>query len=170
MELSKAERLTLIHQFRILEKLYPEHAERYAQDREIIAAGYTVQYDDVFGSVFEEMSDGECRYVFDVLDMYRILKRSYEELDDKQGLTEEDVKFKGFDLNNEGKRYAFAEHLQKQGRWEETLSGYLNSHSIMTVSLYPKMLENFEPIREKLMASQSGNWLLTAEQIREVIS
>jgi hypothetical protein len=32
------------------------------------------------------------------------------------------------------------------------------------------MLAKFEPIREQILASHSGRWLLTAEQIRQVIS
>ena len=35
--LTPIERLQLINQFRILEKLYPEHAKDYAESRDIIA-------------------------------------------------------------------------------------------------------------------------------------
>ena len=111
----------------------------------------------------------ECKYVYDVLDLYHTLIQSYDALTDKQGLTPEDVRFRGFDGNNESKRWAFAEHLQKQGKWKETLTGGVNSHSMTTMSLYPRMLAKFQPIRQKILASCSGNWQLTAEQIREVI-
>ena len=82
----------------------------------------------MFRAVYEEMSIDECMYVYDVLDMYRVLIRSYEALADKDALTFGDVKIIGFDGNNEGK-------------WAETLAGYLNSHSMRTMSLYPQMLE-----------------------------
>jgi len=168
--LTPVERLQLINQFRILEKLYPEHAKDYAESRAIIAAGYTIQYDEVFTEVYEEMNVEEGRYVYDVLNLYRILIQSYEALTDKKGLTPEDVRFRGFDGNNETKRWAFTEHLKEQGKWTETLTGGLNSHSETTISLYPRMLEKYEPIREKMLASHTVNWLLTAEQIKEVIS
>jgi uncharacterized protein YfbU (UPF0304 family) len=116
------------------------------------------------------MNVEECRYVYDVLNLYRILIRSYEALDDKKGLTPEDVRFRGFDGNNESKRWAFTQHLKDQGKWTETLTGGLNSHSETTMSLYPRMLEKFEPIRERIIASHSGKWLLTADQIKEIIS
>jgi hypothetical protein len=132
--------------------------------------GYAIQYEDVFTGIYDEMSVEECRYVYDVLDLYRVLIRSYDELKDKEGLTPDDVKFPGFDLNNESKRYAFAEHLKKEGRWTETLSGYLNSHSIHTLSLYPEMLKRFEPIKQQILNSHSGNWILTADQIKKVIN
>jgi uncharacterized protein YfbU (UPF0304 family) len=73
--------------------------------------------------VYEEMDVEECKYVYDVLDLHRILIQSYEALTDKKGLTPDDVRFRGFDGNNETKRWAFAEHLQKQGKWKETLVG-----------------------------------------------
>jgi uncharacterized protein YfbU (UPF0304 family) len=168
--LSPVERLQLINQFRILEKLYPENAEDYAESRSIIAHGYTIQYEDVFTEVFEEMDVEECKYVYDVLDLHRVLIQSYDELTDKKGLTPDDVRFRGFDGNNESKRWAFAEHLQKQGKWKETLTGGLNSHSMMTMNRYPRMLEKYAPIREQIMASHTGNWILTAEQIKEIIS
>jgi len=41
---------------------------------------------------------------------------------------------------------------------------------MMTMKLYPRMLRNFEPIKQQILDSHSGNWLLTAEQIRKVIS
>ena|ERR1700691_5048142 len=168
--LTPVERLQLINQFRILEKLYPEHAEDYAASREIIAHGYAIQYEEAFTEVYEEMDVEEGEYVYDVLNLHRTLVQSYEALTDKKGLTLDDIRFRGFDGNNETKRWAFAEHLQKQGKWKETLTGGLNSHSEMTMHRYPRMLEKFEPIRQQILASLTGNWLLTAEQIREVIS
>ncbi|AXC16127.1 UPF0304 protein yfbU (plasmid) [Acidisarcina polymorpha] len=168
--LTPVERLQLINQYRILEKLDPEGADEYAADREIIARGYTAQYHTVFTDVWDEMSVEECTYVYDVLDMHRILINSFNHLADKAGLTLDDVKFEGFDLNSEGKRYGFAEHLQKQGKWKETLPDYLNSHTEMTAFKQRRMLDNFQPIRQQIANSMSGNWQLTADQIRKIIS
>jgi uncharacterized protein YfbU (UPF0304 family) len=167
--LSKVERMTLANQLRILEKLDSENAEEYKAYRDIIVHGYTIQYEDVFTEIYDEMSVEECRYVYDVLDLYRVLIRSYGELKDKEGLTPDDVKFPGFDANNESKRWAFARHLQKEGRWTETLIGDLNSHSKSTISKYPKMLERFEPIQRHILDSYSGNWIISADQIKKVI-
>jgi hypothetical protein len=167
--LSPLERLTLANQLRILEKLDTENADEYQRHRDIIEHGYTIQYGEVFTGIYDEMSVEECRYVYDVLDLYRVLIRSFEELKDKEGLTPDDVKFRGFDGNNETKRWAFARHLKEEGRWTETLVGELNSHSMSTMRLYPKMLERFEPIQRAILDSHSGNWILTADQIKKVI-
>ena len=166
--LSKVERLMLANQLRILEKVDSENADGYKKDRDIIVHGYAIEYEDVFTEIYSEMSVEECRYVYDVLDLYRVLIRSYDELKDKEGLTPDDVKFQGFDGNNESKRWAFAEHLKREGRWTESLSGYLNSHSMRTISLYPKMLERFDPIRQQILDTHS-DWILTADQIKQVI-
>ena len=168
--LTPVERLMLANQLQILEKLDSKNAEEYQKNRDIIVHGYAVQYDDVFSEIYEEMSVDECRYVYDVLDLYRVLIRSFEDLKDKQGLTADNVKFQGFDGSNESRRLAFAEHLRKESRWTETLVGELNSHNVFTKSLYPKMLERFEPISQQILASHSGNWSLTADQIKKVIN
>jgi uncharacterized protein YfbU (UPF0304 family) len=168
--LTPVERLQLANQLEILEKLYPEQAEIYAARRDIVEHGYSIEYGDVFSDIFTEMSFDECEYVYDVLDMHRVLISSFNELKDKDGLTLADVSFKGFDGNNESKRHAFAEHLQKEGKWTETLVGGLNSHSISTVTRYPRMLQKFNPIWQSINKTSVGGGDLTAKQIREIIA
>ena len=51
--LTAFERLQLINQLRILEKVDPNNAEDYAENRGIIAHGYAIQYEDVFNEVHE---------------------------------------------------------------------------------------------------------------------
>jgi uncharacterized protein YfbU (UPF0304 family) len=168
--LTPLERLTLANQFRMLEKLDLENADEYKKNRDIIVNGYTIQYDEVLTEIDDEMSVEECRYVYDVLNMYRALIRSYEDLKDKKDLTSDNVKFRGFDANEESKQWAFTKHLQEEGMWEETLKGVdVNNHGSISKSRYPKMLKRFEPIWEQLLASHSGNFDLTAEQIKEII-
>ena len=167
--LTPFERLSLMNQLSILKHLDPENSEHYEDQIEILHGGYTIMYGELFKTVFEEMDVDECKYVFDVLDMFRALINSFEALEDKQGLTAEDVQFEGFDGNNETKRWAFAEYLQEAGRWKETLVGGMDSHSIMTMHRYPQMLERYEPIKQKILDSHMGKWQLTAEQIKEVV-
>ena len=178
--LTHVERLQLINQFRILEKLDPENAEVYASSRKIIANGYTIQYADVFSEVREETTTAECSYVHNVLSMYSLLIDSFESLTDKEGLTEEDVRFQGFDAIHEGKHYYFAAHLKQEGKWQKLLKGGLNSHSERPMRLYPRMLANFEPIQQQVLAAHYKSWtpssdpsktgILTADQIKQIIS
>jgi uncharacterized protein len=167
--LTPFERLSLMNQLAILKKLDPENDEHYENQFQILHSGYSVLYGEVFQYVYEEMPLEECEYVFDVLDMHRLLISSFEALKDTQGLTLDDVRFRGFDGNNESKRLAFAEYLQKTGRWTETLVGGLNSHSMMTMYRYPEMLKRYEPIKQAILQSHSGKWQLTAEQIKVIV-
>lgn len=170
--LTAVERKILANQLLLLEKLDPDQADDYAESREIIERGYTIFYDEVLQSIYDEMPIAECSYVFDVLEMHRALRHSYDKLTDKGGIAEDDIRFRGFDGNNETKRFAFAQYLQKTGKWVETLVGGLNSHSMMTMHRYPKMLEKYNRITAKhkekdSMASEW--WLLSADEIKEVI-
>jgi len=168
--LTPFERLSLMNQLSILKRLDPENAEDYDDQIKILHSGYTIRYGEVFQPVFEEMPIEECEYVYDVLDMHRILITSFESLTDKQGLTADDVRFRGFDGNNETKRWAFAEYLQKKGMWQETLIGGMDNHGMaMTPHRYPQMLKRYEPIKQHIVDSLSGKWQLTAEQIKEVV-
>jgi uncharacterized protein YfbU (UPF0304 family) len=97
--LTPFERLSLMNQLLILKRLDPDNAKDYDDQITILHSGYTIRYGEVFQPVFEEMPIEECEYVYDVLDMHRILITSFESLTDKQGLTADDVRFRGFDGN-----------------------------------------------------------------------
>jgi hypothetical protein len=60
-------------------------------------------------------------------------------------------------------------YLQKQGQWPEPLTGGTDSHGRVTSSYHSRLLRNFEPIKEEILASHSGRWLVTADQIKKVI-
>ena len=65
------QRLILINQYKILEKLYPEEAETYSQHREILEEGYTLHYNDLIQVISEDIPENLLREVLDILDMYR---------------------------------------------------------------------------------------------------
>jgi uncharacterized protein YfbU (UPF0304 family) len=69
-KLTRVERTLLRNQYAILEKLDPENADRYARLRQVVERGYTIFYSEAL--VDEgELSAEDCRYVMDVLDMFR---------------------------------------------------------------------------------------------------
>ena len=53
VSLTPAERLILVNQYDILEKLYPERAEECDLKREILEMGVTARYAEVFGEIAE---------------------------------------------------------------------------------------------------------------------
>lgn len=167
--LTPFERLLLLNQISILKHLDPENANDYDKQIKILHSGYTIMYSELFRALFEEIPVDECKYVLDVLNMHRTLVKSFEGLNDKQGLTKDDVAFRGFDGNNETQRLAFAEYLLEKPGWQIALRNGLDSHSIATMSLYPQMLARYEPIKRALTESPTSNFQLTAEQIKRVI-
>jgi len=104
MELSKQERLILSHQYKILENLYPEEAKIYAQHRKIVEDGYALNYEEICTHIYDELSDGECGEVLDILAMHRDLYHSAQALTDEPKIA---ISFHGFDGNNETKQMAY---------------------------------------------------------------
>jgi uncharacterized protein YfbU (UPF0304 family) len=165
--LTEAERLQLANQYAILEKLDQENAEDYSKLRKIVEEGYTILYGKVFHNLNEPVSMEESQYVFDVLHMYKALQQSYEALPDKSGIDSKDIRFRGFDGNNEPRQLSLAQYMQKEGHWQESLKGDLDSHS-MTQDFYKKRLARWNAIKER----HSGYWdgQLTRDEIKEIVS
>jgi uncharacterized protein len=128
MKLTTVERLTLLNQYRILEKVDPPNASVYRQACEILESGYTLEYgiELLTGIDPDEMSEDECREVRDILDLYRALKKALQNLP-AGTLTAKDAEFPGFDGNEESKQYAYTKFvIEDQHKWGESKA--LNSH------------------------------------------
>lgn len=143
MKLTRAQRWTLSNQYRILEALYPDEAEDLRHTREALESGYELAYPPV--NISEDgVTEEECREVVDILDMHRALHFSYGRLEDKKGIKEGDVRFRGFDGNNETKYLSYARYfcgLDGGGeRFKELDRGDgFNSH-MPVVDMYRRML------------------------------
>ena len=144
MDLSKKDRLIIANQLKILEKLYPEEADDYVKHRMAIENGYKLHYSWLLAHLSDEMSEEDCREVLDILNMYRALKFSYKELDDKSGIDEKKIRFAGFDGNMEGNQYYYTNYfIIDLDRFNELRDGSeypdFNSHHPM-LEKYKKML------------------------------
>lgn len=165
MELSKKERLSLINQFLILEKLYPDEAGYYEQHRIALQHGFQLHYKWILENVWDDLTETECRKVLDALDLYRGIVSSFDALEDKDGLTESKIRFPGFDGNNESHYLAYARYfIVDLERYEELIRGQeypdFNSHC--------PMLESYGR-----MASLWQSWqrphTMSASQIRTLL-
>jgi uncharacterized protein YfbU (UPF0304 family) len=112
------------------------------------------------------------RYVVDVLDMWSFLERGYEQLSaaDKAKVEKgaapfgDDVKFFGFDGNNETEQLGIALFLIEQlGRFTKFKGRDLNSH-MPTRDGYARMLQVWEPMRTTLMGRE-----LSADEIIKLL-
>ena len=120
MNLSKKDRLIISNQFKILERLDPVEADYYANQRKAIEHGYELHYDWLAENMYDGLSREECQEVLEILSMYRSFDRSFHRLDDKEDLSEEAIRFDGFDGNNETNQYSYVRYfILDLGRFDE---------------------------------------------------
>jgi len=151
MEFSRKERLILCNQCLILEKLYPEDAEGYAQTRKALEKGWALHYSALAQNIYEDgLSEQECQEVLDILSMYSFLTFAYKKLKDTEGIDEQSIKFDGFDGNSETSRMGYVRYFIKDlGRFPELDSGGdFNSH-IPRIHRYQKMLREWQLSSDK---------------------
>lgn len=166
MRLSPTERLILLNQYEILNRL---DAGSYEDHIKVLRTGYEFEIEDRLFNQIDEvgLSKDECIEVIDVLAMYDHLINSFERLADKQGLTEFDVRFRGFDAaeSAEGRQLGYALHLvEDQGRFK-TKVDELKRYEPM-LPRYRKALTLWEQAKEHHRSI--GDTWLSAEEIREV--
>jgi len=122
MKLSEYERLVLSNQFKIMTSLFPEEKKYLEIKMEILEEGYEIHYGELADSFCEPMSEKDSRKVLDILDMYRALAFSIEELakSKKSKYYMKKVFFTVFDGNNETKEMVYVKFfIHKMGRFEE---------------------------------------------------
>jgi len=163
IELTKKERLFLINQYRILALLDREgEADYYQKCIRILESGYEFHYYILDQFIDAPMSTEETREILDILSMFRVLNDSYKRLEDKSGIEEWQIKFLGFDGNNEAGEMGYIAFLAKHDdRFTDVIErDKYNSHC-PCLDRYRKMLEHF---RRNFPNSQ----ILTKEQMLEV--
>jgi uncharacterized protein YfbU (UPF0304 family) len=157
--LSKIERLLLFNQYRILEVLVPEVKDTYRMYQEILEHGFEGEYHELFNSVYlEPLSAEDSREVTEVLRMFQALKRSGagDTAPPTEGNVvsigkgdESEVRFSGYDLNDESEapKAAFARYLQRdRGSFLDVIDRErINSHYPMAEQ-YREMLERWKEL------------------------
>lgn len=73
MTISKAHRILLINQYKILGLLDEEKKDYYDNLVNIYESGYTKLYSEAQNHIYEELSDDAQSFVWDVLDMYHFI-------------------------------------------------------------------------------------------------
>lgn len=176
IKLTIVEREILANQFRILEKLEGDNQQRdYRNLIEALESGYELHYMDVFEDLSETtLSKDDCRRVLDILEMFRGLIYSYHGLKRdgvETALTENDVKFVGFDGNDPLEcKYMlytsyFIKDLDRYSEIQEISHPDFNSHCKM-LSTYMGMLQRWNEFKQEKNINQ---YLMNEEQIRYVM-
>lgn len=187
--LSFQERQILAQQHKILQMLHADEGDSYESEHHramagVLREGYAGEYDSVFGGMEEEMPRSECKLLWDILDMFRIIGVSVDRLSDegRAALSDDDIsrlRFAGFDLNDrrEGRLLGYVRYLVDTGRWTEIrerlaeIGDNGNSHSRRLPS-YERMLAVYTPIWEQHVRGPRGyspdGELLTAGDLRQI--
>lgn len=166
MTLSKFEKVILMNQYDILEKLSKDKDTKkwYSEKREVIKKGYPLELDSIFDSMEEPKSENDCREVRDILSMFNDIQYSYTNLKGNINITKDEITFKGFDINFEEVQYGYAVfRLEKDDKFVPIKHPDLNSHESM-LNRYRKMHSIWKNIPNR----EPGN--LDENQIRQILS
>lgn len=178
LTIAPVNRLILRDQELILAALseYEEDAAYHKRNAQIFEKGYVREYPEAFAALRPEIPNSRCEELYDILDMFRVLRASYEDLpeDEKAEVDERDISPQGFDYNDmeEGRFAGYVKHLFADKRYEELaepLRKYSdggNSHG-PRLEMYRRMLHCFKPLWRKHML---GDRFLGLAEIEKVIA
>lgn len=144
IKFTDAERVLLANQYAILGHL--EDSSDYKRLSQNLRDGHEYLYRDLFNWISPEMDRQTTQFVLDALSMYQAINDSWITLGSPSDIKAQDVKWPGFDGNNEGTLYSFSCALAQDNRFEDQLGERgVNSHSEMT-STYRKMLAKWRDL------------------------
>lgn len=166
--LSRHDRWILSNQFEILAALYPDQEDTYRDMAEIVSSGYEWDYEAITEYIYDDrftMRRDQCLEVVNILDMFSVIKSTYEGLADKTGIESWQVEFFGFDGNSETTYMAYTRFLVKrQGKFEwlfDDSQPRFNSH-MPTLERYRAMLEAWK--------NCGGKYNLTKADLLRILS
>lgn len=167
MELSKNERLVLFNQYEILKCLNLDDTDYYEKNQKLLQYGSPKDIESLFDFI-EATTDEVADEVHEILSMFRILKVSYDTIESKEEIKENDIKFQGFDLNEETDYYIYTKHIiENLNLYEEFKDYELNSHC-NKIAKYRRMLSVFNDIF-KYDDSTEFDYVLNADDIKKII-
>jgi uncharacterized protein YfbU (UPF0304 family) len=145
MKMTEPERVQLYWLHSILAELKPNEADDHRKAMSILRDGYhELLYDhEVLVAMDEPMTQSDAHFVYSVLDLFTYLQHSYQglPLDQRAATDEADLRFDGFDGNNESRLMAFARfNIEQLGKWSSLKIRDFNSHMPMR-EIYERMLQ-----------------------------
>lgn len=150
--------------------------EYHAQNATILEEGFAGEYHHVFAALRPEIPSVRCDELFDILDMFRVLRASYDKLseDEKAEVEERVISFRGFDYSDDEETAlpGYVEFLFEDDRYTELkeplarFSDDGNSHH-RNLDIYRRMLRCFNQLWRKHIISFD---LLSLDEIKQVVS
>ncbi len=151
IELTFAERAILANQFRILAATDAENKEQHLVDAEVFESGFTGLYQESLQRIGEEVTPEICKETHEILGMYRMIDGAIGGLSPeiRETLDLKKIKFQGFDANNDRHYHFMTFMIDKQGKYQEHNSNYINSHNALTIHMYRNMLKVYKKLQKQ---------------------
>ena len=165
LNLTDVERRILINQARILAALYPLEALEFERTARILSEGFHEEWPDVvFKGLKVPLLKEEMNFVYQVLDMYDWLQKSYYSLtlEEKLQLKERALVFPGFAPETEASHLAYAHFLL------ENFDRFSFTEVVKPLNTARPMREVYQEMLNELPAS-SGD-LLSGAQLKAVVA
>lgn len=153
-----------------------DERKSHAKNATILEEGFTGEYRHAFAALRPEIPSARCDELFDILDMFCVLRASYDKLpdDEKAEVEERDISFRGFDYSDDEETAlpGYVEYLFADDRYTELavpLSRFSddgNSHH-RNLDIYRRMLHCFNQLWRKHIISFD---LLSLDEIKQVVS
>ncbi|WP_420001764.1 YfbU family protein [Acinetobacter sp. LF10] len=161
IELTDKERLFLANQHEILSHLDADNSDYHLKLAEQLRDGHKWLYSQSFDNFSENLSDDDAELVLNILQIYQMIEDAYDGLSDKSLISEHQIKFPGFDGNNETEFMGFVDALEKSHCFTDVIqNGHRNSHSAK-VHVYKRMIAKWQEFGEP--------YSLTKEQLIEIL-
>jgi uncharacterized protein YfbU (UPF0304 family) len=159
MKLSRVERIILVNQFTILNKLSPGS---YDAELQALYGNFELELDSMFQGISDKSVSMEiCRDVRAILAMYSYLRASYDKLPDNSEIGKLDVTFPGFDQDTEEDQWCLANYLfGLNQQYTNVKPAHLNS-AVPYLPRYRRMLERYE--KYKHGRGLENQWLSVGE-------
>lgn len=183
--LNKKERLFLSNQLEILKnqqiimnsltggKESKVDTSYYDKKIKALREGFELHYEDVFEDIYDGLSMEDCRFVLDVLEMYRGITYSYIALESNailENVCDSDIAFPGFDLNTETKCYSYCKYFVLDLNRYSEIRQYAgkdfdyNSHTSTTIPKYRRQLKIWQEYE-----SLDNRYMMTEDQLIKLL-
>lgn len=177
--LSSTNRLILRNQELLLsmcEQLDERERNGHAKNAKILESGYTSDYSTIYAPLHPEVPYSMCEELYNILDMFRVLRFSYEKLNDEEKgqVKEGSISFRGFDYSDstESPLSGYVEFMFENEKYEELeepmkrFSDDGNSHTQL-LPMYRRMYQCFNQVwRKHLLTAHE----LSLDEIQKVMS
>lgn len=180
------ERRTFIMLHQIQAKLTEHEYDKAFHERRVtvLENGFTAEYGEEFVALGPELSQAECRLVWDLLDMFTTLESSFSKLAgaDKAVLgdrAERRLSFIGFDANDqrEARLLGYARYLiNDAGKWESLAHHMGNARDRgnsrrQTLPMYLRMLAVYKRIwQEKTVVRGMFDLHFAVDELQQVLN